>query len=322
MTPHWRGSQNSPYAVETLGEPAHVSTDVIIDLHADFASACAKELQAAGYAMPAGPAAEIIRSYANVRHRRVPQRPRRVHKASYIVPADLIAGEGLFLTAVAAGADLRPYQSTRLEKADFNDGMLNDFGIQHFHLGEGPHPSKPGFMARTEPVLFALVRDDDFYSLGCYAHGAWSLTSLLDLIHATWPRVIASSSLVGSAEASGMKILGLAHNYTDAGVEMLRKAGINALTQRPDGMIHVGPGGGVTTNGKSGKVAREVAAIKGLCDRLERDLRATLSPMLASGALAPPVTLRLQQRGPDTFAVIDGSREEFDLRRQLYVPPL
>lgn len=299
-----------------------MNTDVVIDLHADFASACAKELQASGYAMPAGPAAEIIRSYANVRHRRVPTRPRRVHKANYAVPADLIAGERLFLAAVAAGADLRPYQSTRLEKADFNDGMLNDFGIQHFHLGEGPHPSKPGFMARTEPVLFALVRDDDLYSLGCYAHGAWSLTSLLDLIHATWPHVIASSSPVGSSEPSGMKVLGLRHNYNDSEVETLRKAGINAITQRPDGTIHVGPGGGVTTNGKSGKVAREVAAIKSLCDRLERDLRAALAPMLASGALAVPVTLRLEQRGPDTFVVIDGSRGEFNLDRQLFVPPL
>ncbi len=299
-----------------------MNADVIIDLHSDFASACAKELGAAGYATLIGPAAEIIRSYANARHRRVPQRPRKVHKASYTVPADLIAAEQLFLAAVAGGADLRPYQSTRLEKADFNDGMLNDFGIQHFHLGEGSHPSKPGFMARTEPVLFALVRDDDFYSLGCYAHGAWSLTGLLDLIHATWPQVIASSSPGVSTDASGMKVLGLTHNYTDAEVETLRKAGINALTQRPDGTIHVGPGGGVTTNGKSGKVAREVAAIKGLCNRVERDLRATLAPMLASGALAPPVTLRLEQRGPDTFAVIDSSRGEFDLRRQLYVPPL
>ncbi len=115
----------------------------------------------------------------------MPQRPRRLHKATYAVPAHLVPGEQAFLSAVAAGADLLPHQSTRLETADFNDGMLNDFGIQHFHLGIGQHPTKHGFMARTEPVLFALVRDDDFYSLGCYAHGAWSETILLDLIHAT-----------------------------------------------------------------------------------------------------------------------------------------
>ena len=297
----------------------HVSEDIVMDLHANFASACAKELQAAGYTAPTGPPAEIIRSYANVRHRRVSQRPRKVHKAAYAVPADLVAGEQAFLAAVVAGSDLRPYQSTRLEKADFNDGMLNDFGIQHFHLGTSQHPSKPSFMARTEPVLFALVRDDNFYSLGCYDHGVRSQTSLLDLIHATWPDVIASSS---PNNASGMTILGLRHNYTDAEVETLRKAGINALTQRPDGTIHVGPGGGVTTNGKSGKVAREVADIKGLCDRLERDLKQRLAPMLATGGLSPPITLDLEQRSTETFAVVDGSRGEFDLGQQLFVPPL
>jgi hypothetical protein len=305
-----------------LRRNAHMNTDIVMDFHADFASACAKELQAAGYTPLTGPAAEIIRSYANVRHRRVSQRPRRVNKANYTAPAHLLAGEQSFLAAVAAGADLRAYQSTKLEKPDFNDGMLNDFGIQHFHLGTGPHPSKPSFMARTEPVLFALVREDDFYSLGCYAHGAWSQTILLDLIHATWPQLIASCSPDGSANALGMKILGLAHNYTDAEVDTLRKAGINALTQRPDGTIHVGPGGGVTTSGKSGKVAREVAAIKAQCNQVESELKGKLAPMLASGAVTPPVTLRLEQRGTDTFAVVDAGRGEFNLGRQLFVSSL
>jgi hypothetical protein len=293
--------------------------EVIMDLQTDFAVACAAELQAAGYSPPTGPAAEIIRAYANVRHRRVPQRPRKVHKAAYSVPTHLGAGEQAFLAKVEAGDDLRPFQSTRLEKADFNDGMLNDFGIQHFHLGTGPRPTKPGFMGRTEPVLFALVRDDDFYSLGCYAHGAWSQTILLDLIHATWPNVIGSYS---PNKASRMPVLGQSHNYTDAEVEKLRKVGVNTLTQRPDGTIHVSPGGGVTTSGKSGKVAREVVTIKGLCNRVERELRQMIAPMIASGQLSPPLVLKLEQRAAEQFAVLDGDRGEFDLGGRLRVPPL
>ena len=214
----------------------HVSTVIAMDLHADFASTCAKALHAAGYTPPTGLAAEIIRLYCNVRHRRVAQRPRKVHRAVYTVPPKLVAGERLFLTAVAAGADLRPYQSKKLEKADFNDGMLNDFGIQHFHLGATPHPTKPGFMVRTEPVLFAMVREDDFYSLGCHAHGVWSQTGLLDLIHATWPHVIAANSpnsaLSVPTGAPGTKVVGLRHNYTDAEIATLRKAGITVIGQR------------------------------------------------------------------------------------------
>lgn len=296
-----------------------MNADVVMDIHTDFAAACAAELQAAGYSPPMGPAAEIIRAYANVQHRRVPQRPRKVHKAAYSVPAHLGAGEQALLGKAEAGDDLRPYQSTRLEKAEFDDGMLNDFGIQHFHLGTVPHPAKPGFMGRTEPVLFALVKDDDFYSLGCYAHGAWSQTALLDLIHATWPNVIASSS---PNIMSGMPILGLRRNFTDAEVETLRKAGVNALTQRPDGTVHAGPGGGVTTSAKSGKVALEVAEIKGRCSQVERELTQMLAPMIASGQLVPPIVLKLEQCATGPFAVIDGHRGEFDLGGKLRVPPL
>ena len=300
-----------------------MSVEIVMDLLTDFATACGQELRAAGYTPPAGPAEEIIRSYANVRHRRVPTRPRKVHKASYVVPPHLIAGEQSFLAKVAAGTDLRPYQSTKLEQADFDDGMLNDFGIQHFHLGIGPHPRSPGFVARTEPVLFALVREDDFYSLGCFKHGEWSRTSLLDLIHATWPDVIRSSSLGGSSSAPGMQILGLAQSYTDAEVKKLRNAGINVITQRPDRTIHVSPGGGVTSIGTSVKVARELAAIKRICSQLERALEVDLASRLASGSLAPPVTVRLEQRATETFAVADGGGGiEFSLDRQLFVPPL
>lgn len=44
--------------------------------------------------------------------------------------------------------------------------------------------------------------------------------------------------------------------------------------------------------------------------------------MLASGELSSPVTLRLEQRGADTFAVVDGDRGEFNLARRLLVSPL
>jgi len=63
-------------------------SQIIIDLYADFASNCATALVSAGYVAPTGSAEEIIRAYVNVRHRRVPVRPRTVHKASYIVPTE------------------------------------------------------------------------------------------------------------------------------------------------------------------------------------------------------------------------------------------
>lgn len=292
-----------------------LNTDIVMNLYADFAAACARELQAAGYTSPAGTDADIIRAYANVRHRRVSVHPRTVHKASYAVPSALVAGEQAFLAAVTAGHDLRPYQSTRLETHDFNDGMLNDFGIQHFHLGIGPHRNKPGFKDRTEPVLVAIVRDDDFYSLGCHPHGAWAQQSLLDLAHATWPTLLAPSA-PHDPQAQ------VAFTATDADIEQLRRAGINPITQRSDRTIHASPGGGSMSNRGSANAARDVTRIKGLCNDWERKIKSQVSPMLTSGTLVGPVTLHLEHRGADTFVVGPNDTPKIKLGRNLVVPPL
>lgn len=288
----------------------------MIDLYSDFAGFCARELHVAGYVPPVGTATDSIRAYANVRHRRVPIRPRAVHKAtSYSVPSHLAAGELSFLAAVAAGADLRPYQSTKLERHDFDDGMLNDFGIQHFHLGVGPHPTKPGFKARSEPVLAAIVREDALYVLKCLPHGAWNQQSLLDLAHSNWP-ILLASAVPKDTQAQ------MSFSPTDTDIKELRKYGINTFTQRPDGTVHFSPGGGATADKGSARVAQCVTQIKSLCNKWERIIRGEIAKLRGSGELLVPVTLRLDQRGSEAFIVGSGDIPKFKLGQSLIVPPL
>jgi hypothetical protein len=293
-----------------------LNPDIVIDLYADFAGFCGRELQTAGYVPPVGAPAEVISAYSNVRHRRVSVRPRTVHKAAtWSVPPHLAAGELAFLAAVSAGNDLRPYQSTLLERHDFDDGMLNDFGIQHFHLGVGPHPTKPGFNARSEPVLVAIVRDDDFYVLDCLPHGAWTQQSLLDVAHGSWPTLLTSSE-PSSVQAQ------MAFTSTDADIKELRKHGINATTQRPDQTIHASPGGGSMLDKGSARVARSVTQIKSLCDQWERIIEAEVAKLKASGVLTVPVTLHLDHRGREVFVVGPNDHPKFKLGQNLLVPPL
>lgn len=191
--------------------------------------------------------------------------------------------------------------------------MLDDFGIQHFHLGTEPHPTNPKFVARTKMLLFALVKDDDFYSLGCYKHGSWSKKILLDLIHANWPELISSYSI---------DAIGLQHSLDDSEHEELRKSGINVLTQRPDGKIHMGPGGGVALDGSSMKVTNEIIETRKLCARIEKYLKDTVRKMIDSGQISPPVSLRLGYRGCKSYAEIEGSRDVIQLNEDLYVSQL
>ena len=140
------------------------NNQVFADFFVDFADECARQLRGAGYSVPSPTDHEgIIRSYLNVHRRRVSIRPRRIHKATYSVPMHLVDGEREFLAKVVSGDDLRLYQSTRLDQSDFNDGMLDDFGIQHFHLGTTKHLKNPSFVVRKDPLLFALVHDEEFF---------------------------------------------------------------------------------------------------------------------------------------------------------------
>jgi hypothetical protein len=226
----------------------------------------------------------------------------------------LLLGEQGFVAAARAGDDLRPYQSIGLAKPTGSDQMLNDFGIQHFHLGVGPHASKPMFKARTGPLLFALVEPDDLYCIGVFPHGVWSEQRLLDIVHAEWPWTL--------ARFVAHNTIALAQTVTDEDRAELRKANINTPTQRPDGTIHMNPGGGATLTGGSVKVMWALNKRQQTISDLERQIRQHLESKIATGDLAEPVIVSLEFDGSEARALVDGDRYAFKLDKQLSLDPL
>ena len=198
--------------------------------------------------------------------------------------------------------------------------MLNDFGVQHFHLGTQPDPKHPHLIGGTKELLFALVTDTDFYAIGIYDNNAWSKQALLDVIHATWPQLMRSSMLNAS---SGSNVVGLSAQYSDADHAKLRAAGVNVITQRPDGSIHMPPGGGLTTAKTSAKVAMQVIQILDLIKCLEREVTDAFTPFIANSTVATDAIVALEWRGDQTFAVtVPPGAVEIDLNRHLSVPTL
>ncbi|MGB8900000.1 MAG: hypothetical protein WCC90_12555, partial [Methylocella sp.] len=228
---------------------------------------CADQLAAAGYTYQSGNDREIIRTYASVKHRRIQPRRRMVHKAPYSVPAHRATGEQQLLAKVAAGGDLWPHQSRKIENVDVEDGMLNDYGIQHFHLGTTPDPKHPNLIQGTKELLFAVVKNDDFYALGIF--DPWSKQALLDIIQANWPNVIEPYVLQDSAH---MKVRGLRRNFTDEEEAILRKAGVNVITHGADGSLRMGPGGGVTFGGKSLSATSDLIKLEDSVKVLQEDV--------------------------------------------------
>lgn len=290
-----------------------------IDFIRDAAVRCTDMLTAAGYAFQLTDEREAIRTYTSIRHRRIRPRPRVVHEASYTVPAHLAGGEQQLLVKVAAGGDLWPHQSRKIGNVAAEDGMLNDYGIQHFHLGTSPDPKRPHLIQGTKELLFAVVKEDDFYALGVFDHSAWSKQALLDVMQANWPQLIAPYTIQGGPH---IKVLGLRHNYTDEEAAKLRSVGINALQQRPDGTVHIGMGGGVTTNGKSMAATRDAIGLAGFVENLQEEALKTLETKISAAGLPADTAIRLEWRNDAPFVVTDTPAFEIDLTGKLAIPPL
>lgn len=310
---------------ESHCEEIHAGNGIITaDFFTDIAEECNKRLENKQYKVKKkheDPSSldeneSIIFSYLNIYHRRILKRPRKVHKAEYETPSCLIKGEKKFLDEVRTGGDLGPYQSMQLNTIGYEDGMLNEFGIQHFHLGTKKLRKNPYFMARQGHLLFALVRSDDFYCIGYYKHGDWSKSILLDTIHSNWPHAVSSYVIKG---ATGISLC-----CTDEEHQKLREAGVNIVTQRPDGTVYAPPGLGITAAGTSFLNKMRFNEIKGACSQLERESKGLAMKFISSGKLTPPVHLRLQFVCGRFYVIVTGREEKtsFHLRSDLFLHSL
>lgn len=62
----------------------------------------------------------------------------------------------------ANGDDVTPHLSSNILNDTYEDYLLNDWGIHHFHLGQN---ISDGFAGRTGPLLFALITNSNVTAL-------------------------------------------------------------------------------------------------------------------------------------------------------------
>lgn len=216
---------------------------VIVDFTSDWKQYVEHEISSQGYAVDTS---EDLRSlsykFFNLKRRRIAEVPRSVFEAkTFSCPANLANGYALLKKKLEGGHDVCPHLSKFLLRDDYEDSLLNDWGIHHFHLGENPERS--GFIERTGPLLFAHVTHDSAYCLGVYPHGSWTQQDLIRVIHENWPTVISAKKLNG--------IIGMSHTPTDDEIAQLRKAGVQTMVQVAPGIVYAPLGGGYSTAGTS-----------------------------------------------------------------------
>jgi len=137
-----------------------------------------------------------------------------------------------FLNAVESGKDLNPHQS-RNYRPTFNDLLLNDLGIRHFHLTA---PTA----RREDPLLFAIATGDAFYAIGVGRHSTFTKDALIEVVHANWPDLLAQFREPGVKPGS----------YRGPSDRVaFRNLGFVTKIQVNDGTVYWPPGGGLTTGG-------------------------------------------------------------------------
>ncbi|MGA3027009.1 MAG: hypothetical protein ABSF98_19810 [Bryobacteraceae bacterium] len=174
--------------------------------------------------------------------RRPAVRPRVVWEADdFYCPPEVASGWDVLREKVVKGNDLGPHLSERHSSLTNLDGLLNEWGVNHLHLGAGPWPKNSLLADRTGPLLFAFITDDDCYAINIYEHGDWERNSIVESLHRNWPQVIA-----------GWRIIGVKGEVlSEKQRRRVRSLNAQAAMAVTDGTVYQAIGGGVMVSGIS-----------------------------------------------------------------------
>ena len=171
-----------------------------------------------------------------------------------------------FIDAARDGEDIRPWLHDAIFD-DKQDGLMNDWGIQHYHLGKAFESGRGGRkrIGRTGELLYAMHRESvgNLYLIGIFDHGSFSEKQLLEIVNADWP------DLLGHAKIKN--VIDISHSPSSPEIHQLRKNQINS-TVEINGEYFMGPGGGYTMSGHSTKAVMKAQGVKRLMRSLQKEV--------------------------------------------------
>ena len=200
---------------------------------------------------------------------------------------------------VTDGEDLRQHLSKGHARLGTLDGLLNEWGVHHLHLGTAPSSRDPSLIERSGPVLFARITADDFYAINVYTHGDWEQTSVLESLHHNWPSTIKSYRIHG--------IQG--EPLTEEQRRNLRKVNMQTATTTEDGTVYMSIGGGVASSGTSAEAVRRADMLWSDAEQLQISVQEQLEkflPALQAGGYAGKSEIKatLVAITPESFQVV------------------
>ncbi|MFT4416036.1 hypothetical protein ACLM5H_19425 [Fredinandcohnia humi] len=192
---------------------------------------------------------EISYNYFNwIRRVILPQRRKIYISKEFSCPHKHQKGLKMLEEKIIKGEHIWPHLSRKLKDLEYNDDLLNDWGIHHLHLGE--QVESDGYIKRTGSVLFARFDKLNAYFIDVMDHRSFTKQKMIEIIHRNWPDSIENFRLKGVQNINGI--------ITDDNIASFRKSGVLSFIQIEPGVVYAPPGMGLTTAKTSVQTGREV----------------------------------------------------------------
>lgn len=192
-----------------------------------------------------------VYQYMNLFKRLIEPKPRKVYYSKeFQCPNEYKTALQEFEDRIRHGNDLTPFLSEKIKRADYNDMLLNDWGIYHFHLTRWFRDD--GFAARSNYQIFAYITESAVYMLQIFPHNAENLYSrreFLIILRNNWPECIKPYRINGVVE--------LCVKLDDSDYGKLREANVNSLVELGNNEVYGMIGGGFSANGFSTEVIQK-----------------------------------------------------------------
>lgn len=217
--------------------------EVEIDLKNDWNKILNKRLENMGYKLDKGKYEEV--DYFKALKKLIPMKPRSIlYSKEFICPHDSKNGLSLVEESIIKGANLAPFMSRQVIDPQYNDLLLNDWGIYHFHLNT--KRDKDGFIKRSAWLLLAYIDENHAYFINVYPHNRpnlWTHQKMMEILYNNWPDMMEKFHLKGFSS--------LSRKIDDKEYAQLRKAGISAFVEVGKDKIFTLMGGGYASDGSS-----------------------------------------------------------------------
>ena len=238
---------------------------------------------------------EILMRYLDSLRRRPAIRPRRLLVADdFVCPPAEEPGWQLLQRKILNGNDLAPHLSCGHIDFENRDGLLNEWGVHHLHLGTTPSTGHPAFVERTSGVLLARITPDTFYAINIRPHGWWESSTIIESLHRNWPDSIRRYRVSGVP----------GEPLSDRQRRSVRKLNAQAPTAVADGTVYGPIDGGVMSAGVSRDALRA-------SDMLETDVKnLQISIQEQFDNFIPQLTAAGYKDEPEVRAVLAGVTPE------------